>query len=372
MTIPAVIKLGEDGFFRIRLFYDNLNRYIAAPAEAAEVMEQVIGPMVDFADNFPAQLIYYPEDKQIFLDEAMMSDAWHKQAVGALVKKFSPNAVIHDTYTPNQMLTSRWWMGYIDPQSLHYKAVSEAEREKLWQEVMGMYQRLDEIIGEILKYADKNTYIVLSSDHGAVPLDKYVNLNNLFASKGWLRFRLDPQTGEPIIDWKNSQVIYLKMAHVFVNPNGLAGDYRRASGPAYEALRGEVIKTLRELTDKNGVNPVVEIQKWEDVKQYLQLDPDRAGDLVIANAPGYGWNEEMTADLKVFSEPAVTGYKQAIKAREVPGMWTPFIMAGPGIKRSYYLGDEPFPLVDQYPTIMKALKVKLPPFVQGKALSVFK
>ena len=35
---------------------------------------------------------------------------------------------------------------------------------------MGMYQGLDKIIGEIIDNADKNTYIVLSSDHGAVPL----------------------------------------------------------------------------------------------------------------------------------------------------------------------------------------------------------
>lgn len=368
----AVIKLGEDGFFRIRLFYDNLNRYVAQPAEAADAMEKSVGPMVDFADNFPAQLIYYPEDKQIFQDEAGMSFDWHTKAVDAVVKNFSPDVVIHDIYTPNQMLTSRWWMGYIDPQSRHYKDVSDKEREKLWKEVSDMYKRMDDIIGQILKNADNNTYIVFSSDHGAVPLDRYVNLNNLFAKEGWLRFTIDPQTGEPIIDWKNSKVIYLKMAHVYINPNGLAGDYRRASGPAYEALRNEVIKTLQELQDENGVKPLVEIQKWENVKQYMQLDPDRAGDLVIANAPGYGWNEEMSSDLKLFSEPAVLGYKQAIKAQEVPGMWTPFMIAGPGIKPNNYLGDTPFPLVDQYPTIMTALKQPLPSFVQGKTLSVFK
>ncbi len=368
----AVIKLGEDGFFRIRLFYDNLNRYLAAPAEAAEAMEKSTGPMVDFADNFPAQLIYYPEDKQIFQDEAGMSFDWHTKAVDAVVKNFSPDVVIHDIYTPNQMLTSRWWMGYIDPQSRHYKDVSDKEREKLWKEVSDMYKKMDDIIGQIIKEADDNTFIVFSSDHGAVPLDRYVNLNNLFAKKGWLRFTIDAQTGEPIIDWKNSKVIYLKMAHVYINPNGLAGDYRRASGPAYEALRNEVIKALQELQDENGAKPLVEIQKWENVKQYMQLDPDRAGDLVIANAPGYGWNEEMSSDLKLFSEPAVLGYKQAIKASEVPGMWTPFMIAGPGIKPNNYLGDTPFPLVDQYPTIMTALKQPLPSFVQGKTLSVFK
>ena len=35
----------------------------------------------------------------------------------------------------------------------------------------------------------------------------------------------------------------------------------------------------------------------------MRLDPERIGDLVIANDAGYGWNEEMTADLKIFSDP---------------------------------------------------------------------
>ena len=368
----ALIKLDNDGFFRIRLAYDNLNKYVAQPPEAADMMEKDLGPMVDFADNFPPQLIYYTEDKKIFQDEAEMSFTWHTGAVDSLIKNFAPDVVIQDIYTPNQMLTSRWWMGYIDPKSARYNQVSEQERAKLWQEVADMYKNLDSIIGEIINNSGENTYIVLSSDHGAVPLDRSVKLNNFFAQKGWLKFTIDPKTGEPIIDWSRSQVIYLKMAHVYINPNGLAGNYERASGPQYENLRSEVKKALTNLRDENGNKPLVQVVNWEDVKQYLQMDPDRAGDLVIANAPGYGWDEEMTADLKIFVEPLIGGYKQAIKAQDVPGMWTPFIIAGPGIKTRNFMGNIPFPIVDQYPTIMTALKQNIPGFVQGKALPVFK
>ena len=328
-------------------------------------------PMVDFPDNFPAQLVYYTEDKKIFLDEAVMSFDWHTKVIDTIVQAFAPDVVIHDIYTPNQMLTSRWWMGYIDPKSTHYNDVTKQQRDSLWKEVGDMYKHLDDMIGEIQKNANSQTYIVLSSDHGAVPLNTYVNLNNLFTSKGWLKFTIDPKTGEPIIDWKNSQVIYLKMAHVYINPDGLNGNYVRASGSQYESLRNEVIATLQSLQAPDGIKPVVDIQKWEDVKQYMQLDPDRTGDLVIANAPGYGWNEEITSNLTLFSNPQVTGYKQAIIAKDDPGMWTPFIIAGPGIKKNNYLGDTPFPLVDQYPTIMKALQQKIPDFVQGKTLPVF-
>ncbi len=368
----AVIKLDNDGFFRFRLDYNNLNKYITQPEEAAGIMEKDLGPMVDFPDNYPAQLIYYPEDKKIFQDEADMSFTWHTGAVSSLINNFSPNVVIQDIYTPNQMLTSKWWMGYVDPASKKYNDVSPQERAQLWNEVGAMYKRLDGIIGEVLKNTDENAYIVLSSDHGAVPLNRTVKLNNLFAQKGWLKFSVDPATGEPIIDWENSSVIYLKMAHVYINPKGLGGNYVRASGAEYEKLRNEVKQALIELKDENGNKPLVEAVNWENVKDYLNLDPSRAGDLVIANAPGYGWDEEMTADYKIFADTPVAGYKQAIKAQEIPGMWTPFIIAGPGIMENNFLGDKPFTIIDQYPTLMDALKVEIPDFVQGKALPVFK
>lgn len=368
----ALIKVGADGFFRIRVVYNNLNEYITQPASVAQKLLKDLGPMVDFVDNFPPQLIYYPEDKKIFMDEANMSLDWHKRAVSAIVKELNPNIVIQDTYTPNQILTSRWWMGSIDPSGNLYKQTSPEERDKLWNEVKDMYVKLDDIVGEIIKNSGPNTYIVFSSDHGAVPLNTSVNLNNLFAKKGWLKFTIDPQTGEPKIDWANSKVIFLKMDNVYINPNGLAGNYERASGSAYETLRNQVKQTLQSLTDTNGKKPLTQAVNWEDAKEFMRLDPSRVGDLVIANAPGYGWNEEMTSDLAIFSTPLKTGYKQAIDASTTPGMWTPFIIAGPGIKKNNFLGNNPVNQVDQYPTIMTALKEKIPDFVQGEILPVFK
>ena len=199
-------------------FYNNLNKYITQPAYIAEELLNNIGPMVDFVDNFPPQLIYYPEDKQTFLDESNMSLIWHKNAASFILKNHNPDVFINDIYTPNQMLTSRWWMGYIDPNSARYNDISSEQREQLWKEVKDMYKKLDAIIGELLKNADENTYVILSSDHGAVPLNKWVRLNNLFAEKGWLKFTINTQTGEPIIDWNQSTVIYLKMAHIYIHP----------------------------------------------------------------------------------------------------------------------------------------------------------
>ncbi|MDD5573568.1 MAG: alkaline phosphatase family protein [Candidatus Omnitrophica bacterium] len=357
----------QGGFFRIRCVYNNLNRLIVKPSFVADELIAGAGPMVDFVDNFPAQLVYYPEDKKTFLEEAQMSWEWHRHAARFILETYRPDVFIQDPYTPNQMLTSRWWLGFIDPLSARYHEVSEEQRQALWEEVLKMYQEIDAVLGEYLRRADPSTLVVLSSDHGAAPLEQYVNLNNLFAKEGLLVFSVNQETGEPVIDWERSRVIFLKMDNIYIHSRGLSGPWKRDSGPAYEILRRRVIKILEKMRDEHGRKPLAKVVRWEDAEGFWDLPPDRVGDLVVANAPGFGWNEEMSQDKAVFSVPLVTGYKQAIVAQTTQAMWTPFVIVGPGVKKNYAL-KKPIKMVDQYPTIMRLLGVKIPGFVEGRVV----
>ena len=361
-----VIRLGKKDFFRIRVFYNNLNQYSSKPAHIAQELVDSAGPMVDFVDNFPPQLVYYDEDKSTFMEEAGMSLQWHKAAAGYLSGQAGTDVLIHDIYTPNQALTSRWWLGYLDPNSQRYSAVDDAERERLWKEMKKIYQGIDAIIGEVLLNAGPDTYVVLSSDHGAVPLNQEVRLNNLFAAKGLLAYSFDDQTGEYAIDWDNTYAVFLKMDGVYINPGGLGGNFNRASGPEYERLRARVTNILQELRDANGVNPLARVTPWEDA-EYIDLPKDRVGDLVIANKAGFGWVETISENGKIFDEPNVTGYKQAVLPYDERGMWTPFIFIGPGVKKANRI-DKPIRHIDQYPTIMALLGKTIPDFVEGRVV----
>ncbi|MDF1554257.1 MAG: alkaline phosphatase family protein [Deferrisomatales bacterium] len=367
-----VIRLGSskntgDISLRIRCLFNNLNEYITSPSYVSEEVVDGVGPMVDFADNFPPQLIYYEEDKRTFLEESDMSFAWHRKAAKFVLERYRPDVFIHDIYTPNQMLTSRWWLGYVDPSSARYGDVTQSQRKALWKEVRAMYRKIDDILGEYLKVAGDDTLVVLSSDHGAVPLDQWVNLNNLFAREGLLAYRINPSTGLSEIDWEHSQVVYLKMDNIYIHPEGLSGNWRRAAGPKYEALRDRVVGLLHSLETDAGQRPVEAVVKWEDVRAYWNLPEDRVGDLVVANRAGFGWNEQVTPDLEIFSVPLKSGYKQAILPEDNKGMWTPFVIMGPGVKKNHEISS-PIHHVDQYPTIMKLMGMDIPEFVEGKAI----
>lgn len=363
-----VIRLDDNGSFRVRFLYDNLNQYLARPAEASERLTDALGPMVDFADSYPPQLISYPEDKQTFLEEAAMSFEWHRKAISFLLDAFRPEAVIHAIYTPNQMLTSRWWLGYTDPASARYGNVSEGEREQIWSEVMWMYQEVDAMVGEILNKADENAVIVLSSDHGAAPYDTRVAINSAFAKEGLLFTKRNPQTDALEVDWENTKAVFLRMYHVYVNPNGFGGAWHRPSGEEYERLRLRVKHILENLEDEQGIRPIQNVVMREDASEVLHLPEDGGiGDLLIVNRPGHFSDEELPEDGKVFSEPLESGYKQGINPRENPAVWTPFIIAGPGVRENYRI-QEPFSHIRQYPTVMRLLGEKVPEFVEGVAL----
>lgn len=362
-----VIKIWPDGRFRIRVLYNAVNNYLVQPAGVADELTRQVGPMVDFLDNclclgMAPQLIVEPEDKQVSLEEARMSWNWHRKAAGYIVEKWQPDALIQDFYTPNQMLVSRWWLGNVDPNREGY---DPARAEESWKDILEMYQGVDAIIGEVLDKAGENTIIVLSSEHGTAPLYRNTRLNNLFAKKGWLKFSVDPHTGKSTIDWKNSKVVYLKMSHVYINPNGLDGGYERASGPEYEALRQEVIATLEGLRDVKGQKPVSRIVKWEDADQ-MNLPADRVGDLVLEATRGYRLWEEMTEDLALFTTPRATGYKEGVNPAD-PSIQTPFIIAGPGVKSGTVLA-QPVRHIDQLPTILNLMNVPVPEYVEGRVL----
>jgi predicted AlkP superfamily phosphohydrolase/phosphomutase len=361
-----LIKLDPSGFFRVRVLFDGLNQVVVDPPAAADTLREATGPMVDFVDSYPAQLVHYPEDKPAFLEEARQSLDWHTRAVDAVATRFNPDVFIHNVYTPNQMLTSLWWMGAVDPKSARYATTPEAEREAAWRDVMWMYTQIDETLGRMAANAGPDTLIVLSSDHGAIPLDRWVRVNNLFAERGWLAVTTDPETGAPEVDWEHSKVVFLNTYHVYVNPDGLGGDWRRGTGPAYEALRSEVIAALDEVRD-GEIDPIARITRWEDAEAELHLPTDRVGDLLLTSRPGYAWNEQLTVDRALFGDTKVAGYKQAVSADTTPGLWTPFVIVGPGVTPGRRL-DQPVRAIDQLPTILRAMGQPIPETVRGRVL----
>ncbi len=360
-----IIRLSADAReIRIRFYFASLNRLLVEPEYAYQEITENAGPSVDYVDDWPHQLVE-DIDYETFLEETEMSCQWHRKASAVILKKYHPDAFIHCIYTPNQFFESPFWMGHLDPSN---KRVYDPEkREKYWQDTVRLYKGLDNIIGEYLKRADKDTIVLFSSDHGIAPLHRRVRLNNLFARKGWLKFKMNPETGKPQVDWARTKVVYLKMACVYIHPDGFGpkGYWKRATGTKYETLRNQVLELLYSLKDEDGNRPLAAALKWEEAGKW-HLPKDRVGDIIISANPPYGWTEDMDKELIIFVNSRDTGYKQTVPP-ENKHVWSPFVITGPGVKKGYRLRN-PIHHVDQLPTLLSLMGLNIPSYIQGTIL----
>lgn len=339
-----------DGSFRIRVIFNQLNSLVTQPQELASLLTEKVGPMIDYADNWPHQLVIEAEDRETFLDEMRMSIAWHRDAADFLLKEIDPDIYIQDIYTPNLMLESRWW---------HHGLVNHNKRE--WEEVLEMYQGLDSILGQILAHRDSNTIVAFSSDHGVCELKKLVRINNILAKNGWLVFK---RTGRSLeIDWERSQAVYTKMAHIYVSPDGLGSRWSHQDSLKYKILREKIRSVLKDI--KWEGSPVFkDIHNWELAVQKFDLPRERIGDLVVEANLGFFGYEELTGKDAYFLDPVTSGYKQSIDGHLNNCMWTPFAMMGPGIPKGKFL-EKPIENIDQVPSFLKAMGIPRPDFMQG-------
>ena len=182
---------------------------------------------------------------------------------------------------------------YIDPRQEHYsRPEAEPIRERAW----AFFDEMDAMIGDLLDWADKDSYVITMSDHGFGPKDKSVNVNvalrewGLLSVKGaggavtrsaglrkiarqakkalpksvWQRAKGAAQSS---IDWSATKAFSAPIPQqgIYVNLEG-----REPKGVVpqseYESVRDEIIERLRSLRDPDDGKPVVDhVHKREDV-----------------------------------------------------------------------------------------------------------
>lgn len=349
------IQIGSADNFRFRIVYDPINPSVTMPANLSEEIHQKIGPGVDYPDDFPPQLVHFDGDRKAFLDEAQMSFAWHKKILERFLTNTNSDIVIHNIYTPNQMLTSRWWMGEVDPKSTRPKNFIKYSEAQDWNEILELYKNIDDLIGTCLKSLGPKSYLVFSSDHGIAPLNQEVRLNNEFKKRGWLKWKMG--AAGPEVDWTNSKVVFLQSNHVYIHSKNLAGDYQPDHSEQYSRLRDSVRQLLKNLSDKDGHPVYAQVLNRHESETILGLPQDRVGDLVLSHNLGFSSVEDMTTDGVLFNVPLRSGYKQGLEPSQNRELWTPFMVIGPGVPKGQQL-REPISHLDQYPFIMKLMGAK--------------
>lgn len=150
------------------------------------------------------------------------------------------------------------------------------------------YEKIDAILGDIIKAVDADSVIIVLSDHGFSSFRKAVHLNSWLKENGFLYLNPDKKEGGEFledIDWSRTRAYALGFGGVYLNLSG-----REHYGIVKEAdaagLKHELARVIKKLKDPDSSGPVVkEVYLQEQVFNgpYAGQGPD----LFVGFSAGY-------------------------------------------------------------------------------------
>lgn len=233
-----------------------------------------------------------------------------------------------------------YMVGY-DPLTAARAAKDQAHYEKCMHQ---LYAGTDHLVGLITQAVDKDTLVIVVSDHGGCTWMEDEGVEEILQDAGLLVRRENPKTGLKETVWEETKAFPQRGCYVYVNLKGRDPQGIVEPGQEYENVRDQVIAALYDhVHQPSGKRPYVLALRREDSRM-IGLYGDRVGDVVYAHGPEFG--HEHGSNL-----PTARYGRGSIEAT--------LILSGPGIRKSQrrqgttgiqdvvpticYLLDIPFP-----------------------------
>jgi predicted AlkP superfamily phosphohydrolase/phosphomutase len=224
------------------------------------------------------------------------------------------------------------------------------------------YIYLDKNLGEILEMLDKDTVVIVASDHGMVKQEGKININNWLIKEGYLVLKegakkeIEERGGRFKLEWIDfsKTIAYgggAYNARVYIN--------KEIAGKNYNRIRDEIEKKLLDIKDDKGNKIDTKIYKAEEI--YKDTASKECPDLTIyfddlrwASNPDLGQNG-------LYSWESAIGADSAGHSRQ--GC---FIISGKDIPKKGIIGE--IDIMQVMPTILKIMGMKIPEDVKAEPI----
>ncbi|HXI02896.1 MAG TPA: alkaline phosphatase family protein [Candidatus Saccharimonadales bacterium] len=259
---------------------------ISTPADFSEELADATG-------DFYTQGM--PEDTHALRNEVLNRDEFLQQAA------IAGDEVIHQYdyvldhwkggllfyYFGNGDQVSHMMWVTMDPTHPGYDEARDAPYKDV---IPSLYEKFDAVVGKTLDKVDKDTLVVVMSDHGFTSLKRYMNLNTWLKEEGYL-VQIDPTRDDPLgllgtnIDWSRTRAYALGLNSLYINLQGREKDgivppsERQA---LMDEISGKLLKVIDPATGKPGITKVFETDRAYHDRGYLDIAPD----FVIGYAKG--------------------------------------------------------------------------------------
>jgi len=226
------------------------------------------------------------------------------------------------------------------------------------------YQYIDKKLGELLNLLDKETKIIVLSDHGIIRMHNRVNLSDWLIKEGYLV--LKNQITEKIklkmnlVDWTETRAwaIGAFEGQIFVNlknrePEGIVEE------KDYDNLLNEIEEKLKKITGDRGEKLDTKVFKKKEFfkGEYEHLAPDM---IIYFDNLQYGCNTSLIGNELLWSPQTAIGSDDAGHSQK--GI---FIMNK--CEKTGDIGE--VDILDIAPTILKNIGIESSNYMKGKVIS---
>ncbi|MDH4027620.1 MAG: alkaline phosphatase family protein [Nitrospirota bacterium] len=155
------------------------------------------------------------------------------------------------------------------------------------------YRKMDRILGETMKHVDKETAIMVFSDHGFSTFRRTVHINSWLVKNGFMKLTQTVSSEDKgggglfqYVDWKNTQAYALGFGSIYLNIKGREKHGTVGPGTEADSISDKIINDLIKLNDpKDGRSAVKHVYKTSEI--YSGSQASDAPDLVVGFQDGY-------------------------------------------------------------------------------------
>ncbi len=227
----------------------------------------------------------------------------------------------------------------------------EDENERYLPWFNRFYERIDEVIGELVDRLDEDVVLMILSDHGFCRLKQEVHLNYWLRQAGYLTFA--SKAPKQLRDLSPSTRCYsLLPGRFYVCVSGREHNGCVAPGSEYETVRRDIASGLLEIRDPETGEPVVQKVLMRE-ELYSGSAFEVAPDFVAMPTQGY--------DLK-------GGFEKDILMERGPVSGTHTFDDAMFYLNRPYEADNDLSVVDAMPTLLGSVRVEGPEGMDGRSL----
>ncbi len=229
-----------------------------------------------------------------------------------------------------------------------------------------LYQRMDEVVGKTReKCRDKDTLLMVISDHGFNTFRRGIDLNRWLEEEGYLTVDDERRGAEHLagVDWSKTKAFALGLTGIFINIKDRYDQGIVDAGEEAEQLRDEIAAKLNKLVDAERGDSAIK-RVYIAPKVYRGPYKDHAPDLVVGYARGYrvSWEAAIGKTTRQVFHDNTKAWSgdHCVDPSVVPGV----LFCNRAIE------TENPRLIDLAPTILDMFGVAAPDYMDGKLLAV--